>query len=289
MLFTAGEDRIVRAFEIPKSKPPLTLELEEDVRALGFAAETDALAIASGAQLRVVDAKSGQELQKVEVPGDATGPIAFTTDWVRMAVPTGDTIRVLDSDEGVQVNLRGHEGKVTAVSFARDALISGGDDETVRVWPRGKQKPSRTLKAPIEDVTAVAGTPDGVLIAAGDARGRIVFWREGQPSLHHRLEVEGRVRALAFSPDGKRFAVAADRRVSVFETRSWQLLMTLESPNRIHVLAFSKPGRRLALGAGDSVRILRLRTITRERSHLLGELEARYGSRLSGMTVIPRL
>jgi WD40 repeat protein len=289
MLFTAGEDRLVRAYELPKSRPPLALELREDVRALGFAAEANALAIAAGDHLRVFDAKTGEEIQKVEVPGDATGPIAFTTDWVRMAVPTGDTIRVIDSDEGVQVNLRGHEGKVTAVSFARDVLISGGDDETVRVWPRGEQKPSRTLKAPIEDVTAVAATPDAALLAAGDARGRIVFWRDAQPNLHHRLEVEGRVRALAFSPDGKRFAVAADRRVSVFETRSWQLLMTLELPNRICVPEFSKPGKRLALGAGDSVRILRLRTITRERSHLLVDLEARYGSRLSGMTVIPKL
>jgi eukaryotic-like serine/threonine-protein kinase len=289
MLFTTAEDRIVRGFAIPKSRPPLAIELDHDVRALGFALETDALAVAAGDQLRVFDARSGEEIHKVVIPGDSTGPIAFTTDWTLLAIPNGDTIRLIDAEQGVQVNLRGHEGKVTAVAFANDALVSGGDDETVRVWPKHSEKPSRTLKAPLEDLTEVAATPDGSLIAAGDGRGRVVVFRDGSQSVHHRFEVEGRVRALAFSPDGKRFAVAGNRKVSVFDVLSWQVLMTVESPSRVGVLAFSKPGRRLALGMGDSVRILRLRSIVRERSHLLREMEVRYGARLSGMTVFPRM
>ncbi len=289
-LFTAADDRIVRAFRAPKGRPPLALELAREVRAVGFAADTEALAVAAGDQLRIFDAKSGEEIHEVHVPGLAgEGLLAFTSDWTRMAVPAADVIRVLDSEENVQVKLRGHEGSVTAVAFAKDTLISGGVDEMVRVWPRNAERPAHVFHAPIEDITAVAATPDCSLIAAADARGRIVFWRNEQSSLDHRLELEGRVRALAFSPDGRRFGVAADRRVSVYDTRTWQLLMTLESAERPTVLAFSRSGRRLAIGAGDAVHILRLRTLQRERSHLLGELEVRYGAHLTGLTVRPRL
>jgi WD40 repeat protein len=289
MLFTAADDRFVRAFKIRRAKPPLSLELGRDVRAIGFATDIDALAVAAGDQLRVFDGKSGEELSKSNIPGGGTGRLAFTADWTRMAIPTGDAIRVIDSEEGVQITLRGHEGKVTAVAFSRDALISGGADETVRVWPRGEEKPARTLKAPIEEVSAVAATPDGSLIAAADGRGRIVLWRQGQEGLHHRLEVAGRVRAVAFSPDGKRFAVAADRRVTVFDTRSWRQLMQLTVGAKMEALAFSRPGRRLAMAYGETVRVLRLRSLTRERAHMRTELEARTGSRLAGMTVVPKL
>jgi WD40 repeat protein/tRNA A-37 threonylcarbamoyl transferase component Bud32 len=289
LLFTAADDRFVRAFRIKRSKPPLSLELGREVRAIGFAADTDAVAVAAGDELLVFDAKSGEEHSKVPVPGGGDGPLAFTTDWVRMAISSGDAIKVIDSEEGVQLNLRGHEGQVTAVAFAKDTLISGGADETVRIWPSGDKKPATVLKAPLEEITAVAGVPDRSLIAAADGRGRIVFWKERQANLHHRLEVEGRVRAIAFSPDGKRFAVAADRQVSVFDTRTWRLLMALETPFKAEALAFSKPGRRLALGSGENVRVLRLRTLTRERAHLLEDLGARYGVRLSGMIVAPRL
>lgn len=64
--------------------------------------------------------------------------------------------------------LRGHTNFVFCVNFNPkcNLLVSGGFDETVRIWDVARAKPMKTLPAHSDPVTAVAFNHDGTLIAS---------------------------------------------------------------------------------------------------------------------------
>ncbi|KAE8150192.1 WD40-repeat-containing domain protein, partial [Aspergillus avenaceus] len=74
--------------------------------------------------------------------------------------------------------LTGHEGPVSALSFAADGnhLVSGSWDRTVRVWSIfGRSQTSEPLQL-VSDVLSVAFRPDGKQIAASSMDGSLSFW-----------------------------------------------------------------------------------------------------------------
>jgi WD40 repeat protein len=76
--------------------------------------------------------------------------------------------------------LRGHEMTITGLAVGPDGrwLVTGSHDHTLRIWPFvGPRRVGAPRVVPVgAAVTSVATGPDG-LIAAGDDRGRITFWR----------------------------------------------------------------------------------------------------------------
>ncbi|PYI22871.1 WD40 repeat-like protein [Aspergillus japonicus CBS 114.51] len=74
--------------------------------------------------------------------------------------------------------LAGHEGPVSALSFAADGnhLVSGSWDHTVRIWSIfGRTQTSEPLQLQA-DVLDVAFRPDGKQVAASSLDGQLTFW-----------------------------------------------------------------------------------------------------------------
>jgi WD40 repeat protein len=85
-------------------------------------------------------------------------------------------------------------------------LVSGSEDETLKIWSASDGRELRTMKGDSRDnVKGVAVSPDGTMAVSGgnkDARVRVWSLADGQqlPS----LVGQGReVAACAFAPDGK--------------------------------------------------------------------------------------
>ncbi|KKD03738.1 protein kinase domain-containing protein [Streptomyces sp. WM6386] len=124
------------------------------------------------------------------------------------------------------------DGRLVA-SAGRDSTSPappGSEGGTVRVWDPARQRPLCVLPGHHQGTTALALSPDGRWVAAGDPDGTVLVGdiRTGRPA--HRLTGHAeRVEALAFSPDGGLLATAsADGAVLLWETPRGRPLHTLE-------------------------------------------------------------
>jgi WD40 repeat protein len=114
---------------------------------------------------------------------------------------------------------------------------------------------------------AVTWSPDGALLAGsvqlgwdGAAHIRIDIWDAPTGQLVASLDhngYDGRLSWLSWSPDGSRLiSVSYDHTGIVWDTTTWQPLVTIEDPAPLYTVEWSPDGSRFATGSADgSIRI----------------------------------
>jgi DNA-binding beta-propeller fold protein YncE len=109
--------------------------------------------------------------------------------------------------------LAGHRDTVRSLAWSPDgkALASCADsfDGTVRVWDAATGKASFQCPAQFAGVHAVAFSPDGKTVAAGELRTVHLYDASTGRTLRTWQGHEHQVNGLAFSPDGKALATAS--------------------------------------------------------------------------------
>jgi WD40 repeat protein len=183
-------------------------------------------------QVQVWDLESGKVVLTLN---DTWGSVAFSPDGSRLAscwdhFETGDPdhldrfkaegrVKVSDAVSGKEIFwLRGHPNRIASVAFSPDGKrLASASSDGVKLWDMETGKELRAL-------------PHSVLVKWVD------------------LERPEGVRAVAFSPDGKKLASAGRRNVKVWDVAGGQELMTFEEPtDLIGKVAFSPDGKRLAV------------------------------------------
>ncbi len=259
--------------------------------------------VSAGYGIRVwdVDAASSTYTQQLNVEGTQIAyaglSLAWSPDGKQLAAGTVSgkvELWTAPLQGQAPVVLAGHEGMVQSVSWSPDSkrLATTGTDAKIIVWDvdltsEGYATALFQLSDGREWVDASAWSPDGKLLATGAGR----YNEDWESDLVYGLEVcdvrvtlwdmdvqsdsygearyyldghTGRIRTLAWSPDGQRLAIGSAARemhwdcyVYSGETilwgftaspeEEWQSLLTLGFPTAS--LAFSPDGQALACGA----------------------------------------
>jgi WD40 repeat protein len=162
-------------------------------------------------QLRPGQALRGPYGRAVALAQDASRYAAVTPDGRQLLLGSG-------WQGGAATVLTGHTDLVLALAAhpATDRLATGGRDHTVRVWSVSTNR-SVDLRGHRNAVTGVAWRADGSRLASCSLDGTVKVWDPaGGLEILTIKGLDGEVRAVAFSPDGNRLAVAHGGKVTVW-------------------------------------------------------------------------
>ena len=152
--------------------------------------------------------------------------------------------------------LQGHGSKVWAIAFSPDSqrLITGSEDQTIRLWEIQTGECLRVLEGHDRFVLSVAYSPVDHRIASGSNDQTIRLWDATTGNCLKVLEGHnGWIQAIAFSPDGTLLASSStDLSAKLWDVTTGACLKTLTGHSKwLQSIGFSPDGTHLATGSED--------------------------------------
>lgn len=287
LLASAGDDRIVRLWEIPGGKEVKTFQGHyQGIQGLAYSLDGKLLAAAGDAGfVQLWDVRSGKELGLLDGTPDKTAKptlsaVAFSPDGKQLISAASDGLLRLwnPATRKLQGSLEGHKEWIYCVTFSRDGkfLASCDGDENIFIWDVATGKVARRLKHAVNHRNSVlAFSDDGKRLVSCGADVRI--WDVASGKQLESFPHEAIKAALA--PDGKLFStVNMYGKVMMWQTPSdpgvWGVA---QSGNWVHALAFT-PDRKLIASAGDGR--IRIWNVARE------EEAVRFAGHQDGLTAV---
>lgn len=265
---SASRDQTVRVWDLAgkESKEAYTLRGHtKEVWAVLFHPNNRFLLSASwDATVRMWDFKAGNEAKRFTHTKDVNG-IALSRD--------ANTILSACDDEKVyhwNVNTgeeikrySGHSNYVYAVAFSPDGqlIASGGVDKTVRIFNLGTGQLMKTFDGHNESVTNVTFLSNTQVASSGDSVIHVWDLTTNKEAPRRFEGHQGRIPAMAISPDGRRLLTGGDdRTVKLWDAQTGKMIHSFAGhTDTITCVAFSPDGRRAVSGGYDrTVRVWNL-------------------------------
>ncbi len=243
--------------------------------ALGIAATNDAGAPVAGCGFEIRETATGKMLWADLETGQVPKGAAFDPSGQRLAFCLENFIFMYAARTGAQINRAYIKMQLTSMAWSGDGKYLAIASEDEFDGPRGKRialiNPEglgigRTFTTPKPNI--VTFSPDGVLIAAGCADGRVRLWKtESGEAVRVLGSEDAQCFAVAFSPDGTRLATAGeDKIIRIWDTRTFDLVGRLVGHGSfVWSLVWDAAGERLISTSGDGTARVWETTPIRER------------------------
>ena len=160
-------------------------------------------------KITVWDIPTGESLCTTVDAGWRDIILAFASDEKTFVTSDARTVRLWNTYTGAQIVTL--NTPADAAAFAPDgetlAIGEGNEDKKISLWNLAKQERMATLKGHKYIIYQLAFSPDGAILASGDAGGVIRLWE--LPIGKHLTTFKssaGYINKLAFAPDGKTLA-----------------------------------------------------------------------------------
>lgn len=219
----AGSQAGIRVLSWPGLKPLKTIATKLDhVHDLEFSPNGKRLLAAGGTPgetggWEVFSWPTAKPQAAGERDGDLVYAVAWKSDSSSWADGGLDRLIHVSSANGKPLTIAGHSRGVTAVGFLPDGktLVSGGRDNSLRVWSLPDGKPMRSLNnhtRPIHDLAVRPQKGDGVPMVVTVSEDRSI--RLWQPTIGRMVRFVRLKKAIplavAWTPDGSRIVVACN-------------------------------------------------------------------------------
>jgi WD40 repeat protein len=147
--------------------------------------------------------------------------------------------------------------RATSFVLAKTGRLAGAvcEDRKLLLWTLPEGRMLQTIDLGGRNLDAVAISEDGGWIAAGDHGGGYTVWNTSTGARQMHVQMPFYPFALAFSPDGKRLAIApVGEPVQIYDPASGKKLFELQrTTGGSAAIAFSRDGGRIATADLDTV------------------------------------
>lgn len=261
---TTGEDRMVLLWDRETRQERMRIGPFETTVRIAFSPDSSLLVTVGHLDrtARVWRVLEGALMQVIEHP-DAVCDAAVFPDGKRLVTGCADGVaRIWNLMTGELINrLFGHDAQVWSVEALpnRDGIATGSWDQTARIWDASTGASRSIFRGHLDSIWALASAPNEDRLVTASRDGTVKVWgmeeSEGGLVLPPEDELWREPRAVAFSPEGDRFAVAGgDDVIRVREAMSGQALFSFAAQHgRVSCLAFTPDGRHLASGGDDGI------------------------------------
>ena len=261
------------------------------VGALAWAPRGALVALARYRTVEIHDVRSGKTVATLTGHAGHVNDVGFTRDGKLLYAAAGEPslageVRLWSTEDWRSAGaIRGHSDSLYAAAVSPDGktLVTGGYDQTIKVWdisgPQtdsgSKSRELRTLKGHNGAVYGLAFHPAGKIFASASADRTVKLW---DAATGKRLDTFSQPtkgqNVVAFHPDGSRLVAGGiDNRIRVWEMRqggregtSPQIYSQFAHEGPILALAFSPDGRALVSSGEDkSVKLWDAESMTLRR------------------------
>lgn len=158
---------------------------------------------------------------------------------------------------------QGHTDSVNSVSFSPDGkkIVSGSDDETIRIWDIGTGLQICKLSTG-HCVDSVSFSPDGKKIVSGGWEDAIHIWDTDTGLQIGALSTGDWINSVSFSSDGKKIvSVSGNKTIRIWDAETGLQIGKLSTGDQVRLVSFSPDGKKIVSVSVDStIRILDVET-----------------------------
>ncbi len=213
-------DGLVKVWDVDSGAVLHTLDSEDSV-----SISPDGKLVAAGnigGPIKVWSIDTGKLIKELK----GSGPVVFAQNGevlIGEAMPgagvSEGTVEVWNTKDWTSTKLgQGHEASLSAIAVSGngDVVITGGYDDSIKIWGAKTGELLATFKDKIKTPSALAVSKDLKWFAVSyQGKGaEVELWSMDKRSVSKRLKTKGNVTGLAFSPDGATLATATTEEVT---------------------------------------------------------------------------
>ncbi|HYM11783.1 MAG TPA: WD40 repeat domain-containing protein, partial [Bryobacterales bacterium] len=246
--------------------------VSERLLSLAFSKDGSTLAAGGGTparfgEIQIWDVAAGTLRRSVMISNDTVFGASLSPDGARIAAGcTDNTVRIIDASSGAELHkVSTHENWVLGTVFSVDGkqIVSVGRDRAAKLTDAASGAFLENINLLRGELAAVARHPSkNVVVIGGEDRTPYVYQMErpknmkiaDDSTLIRKLDRQnGAIFALAWSPDGRRIAVAgAAPEVNIYDADTGQRIAACKGHTAgIYTVAFSADSNVLATGGFD--------------------------------------